>query len=249
VLLCNTESDLGLERSYIEDMMSHRVEGLIVAPVNDDSHLNLAPLMRRGLPFVLIDRAVPGVDSDLVQADSAAGARGLVQHLTRIGHRGIALIIGSGDVSTTRERARGYREGLAAAGIAFDADLVVQTTVDRIGGYRAMQQILRLEPRPTAVFAVNNMTAMGAMQTIREAGLSVPQDIALVCFDDVEHLAVLSPFMTVVDQPAETFGTLAVQLLLERIAGQAGGRPRLVVLQPELIVRRSCGAGFRAAQI
>jgi hypothetical protein len=124
-----------------------------------------------------------------------------------------------------------------AAGISFDAELVAQTTVDRIGGYRAMQQILRLKPRPTAVFAVNNMTAMGAMQMIREAGLSVPRDIALVCFDDVEHLAVLSPFMTVIDQPAETFGTLAVQLLLERIAGRAGERPRVVVLQPNLIVR------------
>jgi LacI family transcriptional regulator len=241
VLLCNTESDLTLERSYIEDMMSHRVEGLIIAPVNDSSRLNLSPVLRRRLPFVLIDRGVPGIDGDLVQADSAAGARRLMQHLAEIGHRRIALIIGSDDVSTTRERAQGYREGLAAAGIAFDPDLVAQTTVDRIGGYRAMQQILRLEPRPTAVFAVNNMTAMGAMQAIREAGLSVPQHIALVCFDDVEHLAVLSPFMTVVDQPAETFGTLAVQLLLERIAGRAQERPRLVVLQPNLIVRQSCG--------
>ena len=248
VLLCNTESDLGLERSYIEDMMSHRVEGLIVAPVNDSSLQNLSPLMRRGLPFVLIDRAIPGVDSDLVRADSAAGARRLMQHLTAIGHRRIAFIVGGDEVSTARERARGYREGLAAAGLSFDPDLVVQTTVDRIGGYRAMQQILRLEPRPTAIFAVNNMTAMGAMETIREAGLSVPQDLALVCFDDVEHLAILSPFMTVVDQPAETFGTLAVQLLLERIAGRAGERPRLVVLQPELIVRRSCGVRLQAAR-
>jgi LacI family transcriptional regulator len=204
--------------------------------------------MRRGLPFVLIDRGVPGVDSDLVQADSAAGARRLMQHLTKIGHRRIAFIIGSDDVSTTRERARGYREGLAAAGLSVEADLVIQTTVDRIGGYRAMQQILRLESRPTAVFAVNNMTAMGAMETIREAGLSVPQDIALVCFDDVEHLAVLSPFMTVVDQPAEKFGTLAVQLLLERIGGRAGERSRLVVLQPELIVRHSCGVQFRTSR-
>src|SRR5262245_36881735 len=91
VLLCNTESDLGLERSYIEDMMSHRVEGLIVAPVNDSSRLNLLPLMRRGLPFVLIDRTLPDVDCDLVQADSAAGARRLIQHLTDIGHRRIAF--------------------------------------------------------------------------------------------------------------------------------------------------------------
>jgi LacI family transcriptional regulator len=245
VLLCNTESDLALERSYIEDMVSHRVEGLIIAPVNDSSRLNLSPLIRRRLPFVLIDRAVPGIDSDLVQADSAAGARRLMQHLVAIGHRRIALIIGSDDVSTTRERARGYRQGLGDADIPFDADLVVKATVDRIGGYRAMQQILRLERRPTAVFAVNNMTAMGAMQAIREAGLSVPQHVALVCFDDVEHLAVLSPFMTVIDQPAETFGTLAVQMLLERVSGDADERPRLVVLQTRLIVRQSCGKLWR----
>jgi len=92
--------------------MSHRIEGLIVAPVNDDSRRNLSPLMRRGLPFVLIDRAVPGIDSDLVQADSAAGARRLMEHLTGIGHQRIAFIVGSDDVSTTRERARGYARGL-----------------------------------------------------------------------------------------------------------------------------------------
>ena len=120
--------------------MSHRVEGLIVAPVNDNSRLNLAPLMRRGLPFVLIDRGVPGVDSDLVRADSAAGARRLMQHLTEIGHRRIAFIIGGDDVSTTRQRVRGYREGLVAADLSFEADLVVQTTVDRPGGYRAMSR-------------------------------------------------------------------------------------------------------------
>ena len=97
-----------------------------------------------------------------------------------------------------------------------------RTTVDRLGGYRATQQVLALDPRPTAIFAVNNMTALGAMQALRERGLSVPDDMALVCFDDVEHLAVLSPFLTVVDQPAETFGSLGAQLLLERIAGKAG---------------------------
>ena len=100
---------------------------------------------------------------------------------------------------------------------------------------------LALDPRPTAVFAVNNMTALGAMQAVREAGLKVPDDIALVCFDDVEHLAVLSPFLTVVDQPAETFGTLAAELLLERV-GRQEAPPRHVVLQPQLIIRRSCGS-------
>jgi LacI family transcriptional regulator len=105
-----------------------------------------------------------------------------------------------------------------------------------------MHQIFSLSTLPTAVFAINNMTALGAMQAIHERGLVVPRDVALVCFDDVEHLAVLSPFLTVVNQPAETFGTIGSQLLLDRISGRAAKRPRHVVLQPQLLVRESCGA-------
>jgi LacI family transcriptional regulator len=84
------------------------------------------------------------------------------------------------------------------------------------------------------------MTAVGAMQALRERKLTVPDDIGLVCYDDVEHLAVLSPFLTVVDQPAETFGSLGAQLLFERISGKAGGRSRRIVLQADLVVRESC---------
>ena len=104
---------------------------------------------------------------------------------------------------------KGYQEALAAAGIPYREELVFRTTVDQIGGYRATQQVLALDPLPTAIFTVNNMTVVGAMQALRERGLSVPQDMGLVCFDDVEHLAVLSPFLTVIDQPAETLGSLA----------------------------------------
>jgi LacI family transcriptional regulator len=145
-------------------------------------------------------------------------------------------------VSTTRERYSGYCEALAEAGIPLDRDLIVETSVDRPGGYRAMQQLMRLGERPSAVFAINNMTSLGAMQALREQGLTVPRDIALVCFDDVEHLAILAPFMTVVDQPAEAFGSVAAQMVLERIAGRAASTPRLVRLPTQLIVRVSCGA-------
>jgi LacI family transcriptional regulator len=191
---------------------------------------------------VLIDRAVSGLDCDLVQADGIGGARQLIEHLLGIGHRRIAMITEKEEVSTARERRRGYQEALEKAGIPYSAELVIETSVDARGGYQAMQRILQLEPRPDAVFAVNNMTALGAGQLLREQGLVVPDDIALVCFDDVEHLAILSPFLTVMDQPAETFGTLAVQVLLERIAGRGGDRYRRVVLPADLIVRESCGA-------
>jgi LacI family transcriptional regulator len=249
VLLCNSEADLALERQYIDDMISHRIEGLLIAPVGDRSRTSLLPLVRRGFPFVLIDRSVARLDCDLVQADSMAGAREMVEHLIDVGHRRIAFIMGTDDMSTSRERLQGYREALAAGGIDFVPELVFVTTVDRIGGYRAMQQVLRIERRPSAVFAVNNMTALGAMQAIREEALTVPEDIALVCFDDVEHLAVLSPFLTVMDQPADAFGTIAVQLLLERIAGQAGDRPRVVRMKPNLILRESCRNRLAAGRL
>ena len=243
VLLCNSEGDLRLEREYIEDLVAHRVEGLLLAPASDRSRSSILSLLRGGFPLVLIDRALPDADCDLIVSDNAQGARRLIEHLIAIGHREIAHVSDAEDTSTGRERLRGYREALEAAGIPFQPELVIRTTVDRIGGYRAAQEILARDPLPTAIFAVNNMTAVGTMEALRERGLSVPKDMGLVCFDDVEHLAVLSPILTVIDQPAETFGSLGVQLLLERMTGKANSRPRRIILQTDLIVRQSCCVG------
>jgi LacI family transcriptional regulator len=240
VLLCNSEADLRLEREYIADLVAHRVDGLLLAPASDRSRVALLPLMRGNFPIVLLDRSLPEIDCDVVVSDSIAGARRLTEHLIKVGHRRIAHFTDSDDVSTGRDRLRGYREALEAAEIAYSDDLVFRTTVDRIGGYRAAQQMLALDPLPTAIFTVNNMTVVGAMESLRERGLKVPEDIGLVCYDDVEHLAVLSPFLTVMDQPAETFGTLGAQLLFERISGKAGVRSRRIVLQADLVVRDSC---------
>ena len=242
VLLCNSEGDLRLEREYIEDLVAHRVEGLLLAPASDRSRVALLSLLKGRFPLVLLDRSLPDTDCDHVISDSVAGARRLVEHLIAIGHRRIAHFTESDDVSTGRDRLEGYRQALEAAHIPVSEDLIFRTTTDRIGGYRAAQLMLHLDPLPTAIFTVNNMTALGTMQALRERGLKVPEDIGLVCFDDVEHLAVLSPFLTVVDQPGETFGTLGAQLLFERISGKAGNRSRRIVLQADLIVRQSCCA-------
>ena len=241
VLLCNSEGDLRLEREYIDDLVSHRVEGLLLAPANDETRHSVFSLLRGGFPLVLLDRVLPDAECDLIVSDSASGARRLVEHLISVGHREIAHISDADDTSTGRERLRGYREALIGAGLPYREEHVFRTTVDQIGGYRATQEVLALDPLPTAIFTVNNMTVVGAMQALREQGLSVPEDMGLVCFDDVEHLAVLSPFLTVIDQPAETFGSLGAQLLIERIAGKAGPRSRRIVLQTDLIVRLSCG--------
>lgn len=243
VILCNTNGDLEQEDAYLEDMAAHRVEGLLIAPVGDRSRRNLRRLGPHPPPFVLVDRSIPGIESDLVQGDSIGGARVLVDHLLGLGHRRIAHITESQEVSTARDRLRGYTDALAAADIPVDSDLVeVAPAANARGGYESAQGLLDRNPRPSAIFAVNNLTAVGAVTAIRERGLEIPADIAVVCFDDIELAALLCPFLTVMAQPAETFGTLAVQLLLDRIAGRAGDRRRRVVLPADLIVRASCGA-------
>ena len=116
------------------------------------------------------------------------------------------------------------------------------TTPDLLGGYRAAQQILGMAQRPTALVAVNNMTALGLVKALREAGTAIPDDIALACFDDVQHLAIISPFLTVIDQPSETMARVAAQLLTERIKIDFNKSPRHVKFPGELIVRMSCGS-------
>jgi LacI family transcriptional regulator len=247
VILCNSEGSLAYEGEYIADMLERRVDGLLVVPVSDESRANLRQLERHGIPYTLIDRAVPGIDSDVVQGDSLGGARMLIEHLISLGHTRIAMLAESESVSTSRERRRGYREALDAAGILPMPELLVETTVDLRGGYNGMLALLDLEHRPSAVFAINNLVAVGAVKAIREHGLTVPDDLALVAFDDIEHEVALSPFLTVIPQPAESFGTIAAHLLLDRILGYAPTNRRVVVLPSELIVRQSCGARSRAA--
>jgi LacI family transcriptional regulator len=245
-ILCDTRADLAIEGEVIEEMIAHRVEGILIAPVSDRSRDHLRRLAKFDVPFVLIDRTVRGIDSDAVLGDSAGGARRLVEHLISLGHRRIGLIVESDDVSTARDRRLGYEAALAAAGIPLDPELVADATVDPRGGFDGMRRLLELGDPPTAVFTVNNLVAVGAIEAVRAAGLEVPDDIALVCFDDIEYASRLYPFLTVMEQPAETFGTLSTQLLLERIDRRGPERKRVVVLAAEFVVRRSCGAS-RAA--
>ena len=148
----------------------------------------------------------------------------------------------SDDVSTARDRRRGYEAALGAAGLELDPTLIVGATADPPGGLEGMRRLLELEEPPTAVFTVNNLVAVGAIEAVRARGLDVPDDVALVCFDDIEYASRLYPFLTVMAQPAETLGSLGTQLLLERIERRAPERPRVVVLPAEFLVRRSSGA-------
>ena len=244
VILGNSDESTDKERMYVNAMLSNRIDGLILAPAGSESRKTLDFLDRRGTKVVLIDRDVEGVKTDTVVGDSAGGARMLGEHLIRLGHRRIALVTGPLEISTARERLRGYEEALRTRGIELERSLVVESDYKRQGGRQAAHALLALplEQRPTAVLAGNNFLAVGVIEALREAGRSVPEEIAVVCFDDLELSSALNPFLTVAAQPARTFGTIAAQFLLERIDGLESLPRRKVVLPPELIVRVSCGS-------
>jgi LacI family transcriptional regulator len=250
VILCDTEGNLERERGYLEDMVAFQVEGVLIAPVGDNSRPNLRLLTRNNVPFVLIDRSIDSFEADLVLGDSVGGARLLVEHLIELGHRRIGMITEGLQVSTARDRLQGYRDALEAGGLPLDDGLVAESSaIDPAVARDSTMRLLDLADPPSAIFAVNNIAVVGVIEAARERGLEIPHDLALVCFDDIEHVSRIYPFLTVMAQPAETYGTIATQLLLDRLAGRVSQRRRTVVLPAEFIVRQSSGAGATLAPI
>ncbi len=244
VILGNSDESVEKERQYVHAVLSNRIDGLIISPVDSGSRKTLDFLARHGTKFVLIDRQFAGVPADSIMGDSVAGARRLTEHLIGLGHRRIALINGAREVPTAADRLIGYEQALRAHAIEPDPAMIVERNYKRSGGRDGAKQLLALPPEqcPTAIVATNNLLAIGAIETLRDAKLDVPRDIAIVCFDDIELASALQPFLTVMAQPARTFGTVAAQFLFDRLDGAEVSDWRRVVLPPELIVRVSCGA-------
>jgi len=158
------------------------------------------------------------------------------------------LVAGGLEVSSARDRLQGYRAALASSGLPFDEELVADSSAIDPGVAReSTLQLLDLDEPPTAIFAVNNIAVVGVIEAARDRGLDIPRELALVCFDDIEHVSRIYPFLTVMAQPAETFGTMATQLLLDRLGSRVAQRQRTVVLPADFIVRQSSGAGLGVA--
>ncbi len=240
VILCNTDEDPAKETTYLTLLLQRRVDGIIIAPTTND-HRRLAALKRQQTACVLIDRRVDGFKADVVYGDSIEGARRLVEHLIELGHRRIALVNGPAAISSARDREAGYRAALKAHHLPVDEALVVSGDFKQASGYQLARRLLARERPPTAIFAANNFIAVGVLQALHEAGVRLPEDMSLVCFDDVPHASAIDPFLTVAAQPAYEMGVTAARLLIERLAAQRNLRPRAVVMPPEVIVRRSSG--------
>ncbi len=239
LLFGNSDEDYDKEQDYVDMILSTRVDGVLFAPAGDHSLKHLEKLRAHNIPFVILDRAVPGIESDIVLGDSKQGARNLVEYLIGLGHRRIALVNGSLDVSTARLRYEGYAEALQLHGISLDDELVVHKSYREYKDEDQLERLLKHAAPPTAIFAANNFLAVGVINALRKRGIRVPEDMSVVCFDDLDLSSALEPFLTVAAQPAYQFGAMGIQLLVERIQGSAVPEPRKLILPSELVIRSS----------
>lgn len=242
LLFGNSDENLTKEKEYVDMILSTRVDGVLFAPAGDESLDHLHMLDRHRIPYVLLDREVPGLECDSVVGDSKDGARRLVTHLIEQGHRRIALLGGSLNVSTARQRLVGYEEALKHSGLPVDPVLIIEAgyTLDQDNSAAsAVDLLLQLADPPTAIFAANNFIALGAIRALRNRGLEVPRDMSLVCYDDLSAASVIDPFLTVAAQPAYEFGYKGIELLIDLINDTETKEPTTITLPSELILRNS----------
>ncbi len=238
LILCNTDDEPHRQSVYIKVLAERRIDGLIVVSTGDDDSL-VTQLRGIRLPIVLVDREIADPTCDLVETAHMQGGLLAVRHLLSLGHRQIACIGGPAGVMPSEQRIEGWRMALAESGAAPGATtLLWRGGFTSQGGYEAMHAILRTDQPPSAVFACNDLMAIGALRAAHETGVRVPDELSIVGFDDIELSGYTSPPLTTVAQPKDHIGALAVDMLLERVS-QRRHEPRKVVLQPELRVRAS----------
>lgn len=243
LLLSLFDNPTGPEEMYQRVVRSGHVDGVIVASTHVTDPL-VAKLLRDGVPFVSVGRH-PDERVSYVDVDNVAGARMAVEHLIRHGHTRIATITGPQNMVHGEDRLAGYRQALEAHHLSVDEQLVAEGDYTEASGSVATQRLLSASP--TAVFAASDAMAVGALKVLREAGLRVPEDVALVSFDDVPVAAAVEPALTTVRQPIERLGSMAADLLLRLLENlpDVPSRAQRIVLPADLVVRDSCGALHR----
>jgi len=236
VFLANCHADPDRELKVVQSFEDRRVDGIVVTASRVGA-LYAPVLERMRMPIVLLNNQHPSQFAHSVMIENFEASRRAVRHLIELGHRRIAYIGDRFGYGSDSERFSGYRSALDESDIPFQPDLVVHGDGKAEGGSAAMEQLLQQSPPPTAVFCYNDMTAMGALKTMRAHGFRTPEDISLVGFDDLPLALYMDPPLTTVRQPKHEMGRLAMEVLLKRIAGSEAEQN--IKVSGELILRES----------
>ncbi len=244
VIVCNTQSDSEHVADYIELLIQQSVDGAVMTTASRFSDA-AQRLNDRDIPVVLANRTIENGRVDYIGADNFRGGYLATQHLIKLGHQRIAHVAGTPDASTSLSRSAGYRSALEKANLAFQEDLLVGGDYSRAGGYAAARKLMALEQPPTAVFAANDVTALGVMDGLADAGRRIPEDVAVVGFDDIAFASLRSIGLTTIHTGYVDIAQEALDLLLYKIAHKdEPASPEVIcrIYPVHLVVRRTCGA-------
>ena len=239
VIVSYFEEDPELERIEAESLLSRRVDGLILASSQTPDRLDLFDRLRvRKLPFVLIDRPIEGVRASFVGVDNDAVGNLATTHLIKQGCRRIAHLRGP-KIGLAAKRLNGYLAALKKHNLKAPTSYIVEGGFQDQTGYQAMKELLKVTPVPDGVFCYNDPVAIGAMKALLEAGLRVPEDVAVVGAGNVHYSDALAVPLTTIDQKTSAIGARAAELLLEQIESKRPTRPAKILFVPELVPRKS----------
>ncbi|PKO05535.1 MAG: LacI family transcriptional regulator [Chloroflexi bacterium HGW-Chloroflexi-3] len=236
-ILCNSDNDLEKERSYTEVLINKQVDGIIFMACGDDI-LSLEELVYRQIPSIVVDRFFAQVDVDSVVSDNFQGGYLATDHLINSRHTKIAIIRGPSNINPSARRFHGYLQALQDAGMTSEPDLIKSGDFHPQSGYQAAQELLKLPEPPDAIFACNDLMAIGALHAAYEAGINVPDELSIIGYDNIELAAFTQPALTTIAQPIHSLAELSVHLLLERI-DHPDCPPKHEILSNQLITRSS----------
>lgn len=238
LILCNTDEDPRRELKYLQILRDKQVDGIIFGPTGNN--LDFICGLAERIPLVQVDRQVPELDLPAVLVDNEESAYRATRLLVERGHERVAMLGWGMNITTSTEREAGYQRALREARITVDSRLIARPAqFSHSTLIQAADELLRQEPMPTAIFAANNRFGIAALGAIRQLGLNIPQDVALVVFDDIDAFSLMSPSITAIAQPAFQMGQVAMQTMLQRIKSPDGAPPAVHVLPTELIIRES----------
>ncbi|MES2148937.1 MAG: LacI family DNA-binding transcriptional regulator [Pseudomonadota bacterium] len=237
IILCNAYDDLKKQAAYLRVLMEKRIDGLILVASGADEELALL-LREQAVPIVLVDREVAGVEADFIEADHEMGGYLATRYLIDLGHRDIACVSGPTELPPSRDRVVGYLRALKEADIKFRLDYLVRSDFTCEGGFTAFSQLLALKKPPTAIFASNDLMAIGGICAASEARVHIPGQLSVIGYDDIALASFTTPRLTTIAQPKYQMGQLITNVLVDRIMGSHLPLRR-ELLQTTLVERQS----------
>jgi DNA-binding LacI/PurR family transcriptional regulator len=238
IILCNTDENPEKEKFYLDVLKSESVDGIILPPIRQNGNL-IRELLEAKIPVICFDRKLSSESIDTVIVDNEMGGYMAASHLLEAGHKKIAVITSSLQFTSFEDRLRGYENALVDSGIEINENLIKKGDHRKSEtGKQLALELLDQDPKPTAIFVLNNQMALGAIEAINERKLKIPDDISIVGFDDIQWARVISPSITVIRQPAYEMGRRIAELFFQKVKDPER-EPVQIILQPKLIVRQS----------